>query len=277
MDSGEQIGRLESLLEELEALPDPDAREKCLETIGALLDLYGEGLARIVEAAPDRERLADDDLVSHLLLVHGLHPLSFEARVRGALDQVRPYLESHGGNVELAGIADGVVSLRLEGSCSGCPSSAATLELAVEDAIRKAAPEVEEIRAADEKPAAPPSLIQLEPIAPRSNGGGTWATAGVLPQLRGGGTLLKDVAGEPVLFCEVEGTPYAYRPHCPACDGSLEDAELRGGELQCAACRHRYEVTRAGRCLDAPDLHLDPVPLLVDDAGLAKVALAGAV
>jgi Fe-S cluster biogenesis protein NfuA/nitrite reductase/ring-hydroxylating ferredoxin subunit len=294
MNDGEQIAGLEALLEEVEALPDPNAREKCMETIGALLDLYGEGLARIVEAASEPDRLADDELVSHLLLVHGLHPVPLESRVRGALEEVRPYLESHGGNVELVGIGDGVVRLALEGSCDGCPSSAATLELAIEDAIRKAAPEVEEIaqvpsagKPADGSvaglpmavPAANPAaggsaLIQLEPVAPRSNGTSAWATAGVLPQLRGGGTLLKEVAGEAVLFCEVDGTPYAYRPSCPACGRSLEAAELNGGQLRCDGCGHSYEVTRAGRCIAAPELHLDPVPLLVDDGGLARVALA---
>ena len=103
--------------------------------------------------------LAGDELVAHLLLLHGLHPVPLEQRVRGALDEVRPYLESHGGNVELLGIDDGVVRLRMEGSCSGCPSSAMTLKLAIEDAIQKAAPDVQDVVAEDEPR---PALIQLE-------------------------------------------------------------------------------------------------------------------
>jgi nitrite reductase/ring-hydroxylating ferredoxin subunit len=110
----------------------------------------------------------------------------------------------------------------------------------------------------------------------RSNGGTTWATAGGLPELRGGGVLVKEIAGEPVLFCEVAGTPYAYRPACPGCGGALAEGELEAAELRCAGCGQRYDVTRAGRCLDTPELHLEPVPLLVDEGGLAKVALAGA-
>jgi Fe-S cluster biogenesis protein NfuA/nitrite reductase/ring-hydroxylating ferredoxin subunit len=273
-----RVDRIEELLEEIEGLPDPVARDRCMEAISALLDLYGEGLARIVERLPDAGGLAEDELVSHLLLLHGIHPEPLEARVRGALAEVRPYLESHGGNVELVSIEEGVVNLRLEGSCSGCPSSSATLALAVEEAIRKAAPEVEEIKAEDEEeqPAGGPALLQLEPLAPRANGGGSWATAGVLPQLRTGGTLLKGVSGERVLFCEVDGTPYAYRPACPGCGESLEGATLAGAELQCGACGHRFNVVLAGRCMDAPELHLEPVPLLVDDAGLMKVALAPA-
>ncbi len=132
----------------------------------ALLDLYGEGLARIVGHVAERddgtlaEALAGDELVAHLLLLHGLHPVPLEARVRGALDEVRPYLESHGGDVELLGVEEGVVRLQLQGSCSGCPSSAVTLKLAIEEAIHKAAPDVDGDRRGGR--AEQPALIQLE-------------------------------------------------------------------------------------------------------------------
>jgi hypothetical protein len=48
-------------------------------------------------------------------------------------------------------------------------------------------------------------------------------------------------------------------------------------ELACPSCRHRYDVVRAGRCLDAPELQLEPVPLLVDEAGLVRVAVQAGV
>jgi len=67
--------------------------------------------------------------------------------VAQALDNVRPHLESHGGNVELMKIDSGVVRLRLQGSCRSCASSADTLKLAVEAAIYAAAPDVVSIEA----------------------------------------------------------------------------------------------------------------------------------
>jgi Fe-S cluster biogenesis protein NfuA len=159
--------RIEALLERVEQLPDAAARETALELVQGLLDLYGEGLARVVGHVAERdvdgslaEALAGDELVAHLLLLHGLHPVPLERRVGEALAEVRPYLESHGGNVELLGIEEGVVRLQLQGSCSGCPSSAVTLKLAVEEAIHKAAPDVAEIVAVDAP--APSPLIQLE-------------------------------------------------------------------------------------------------------------------
>lgn len=286
----DRVARVEALLEGVDALEDPAGREVAGEIVQALVELYGEGLERIMaalggeEEAGVRAALADDELVAHLLFLHDLHPVPLAERVVGALEGVRPYLESHGGGVELVGVEDGVVRLRLEGSCSGCPSSTMTLKLAIEDAIHKAAPDVEKIEAEGVAEEAPPPLLKLE-MSP-AVGGGTveasppaeaWATAGSLAELAGGGTMVKEVAGESLLLVKIETDSYAYRPTCPGCEGSLEDAGLRGAELTCAGCRHRYDVRRAGRCLDEHRLFLEPVPLLVGDSGLVKVALGSSV
>jgi len=90
-----------------------------------------------------------------------------ETRVARALEEVRPYLQSHGGNVELLGIDGGVARLRLQGSCQGCPSSIMTLKLAIEEAIRKAAPDLEGIEAEGlaEPPPRPPAFVPAATIA----------------------------------------------------------------------------------------------------------------
>ena len=88
-------------------------------------------------------RLTEDDLLESLLLLHDLHPLDVDTRVQRALDRVRPYLGSHAGGVDLLGVDQaGMVHLRLEGTCHGCPSSTVTVKLAIERAIEEAAPEV---------------------------------------------------------------------------------------------------------------------------------------
>jgi len=144
----ELVGRVEGLLEQL----DP----KGIEAVQALVELYGEALARFVAGADATQ----DELLTHLLLVHDLHPVDVETRVRQALDDVRPYLGSHGGDVELLGVADGVAHLRLGGTCNGCPSSTVTLRNAIEEAVMRAAPELERIDA--EGVAEPqPALIQI--------------------------------------------------------------------------------------------------------------------
>jgi Fe-S cluster biogenesis protein NfuA/nitrite reductase/ring-hydroxylating ferredoxin subunit len=285
VEDRELIGQVEGLLGELESLADPAARDTALETVQAVLELYGSGLERIVESVGPLQAtaLAGDELVGHLMLLHGLHPVPVEERVRDALEGVRPYLGSHGGDVELIDVVDGVARVRMQGSCEGCPASSMTLKLAIEDAVLKAAPDVDRVEAEDEGAAVPAGspLLQIEIVKP-AEPEGAWAPAGALPQLAGGGTLLKEIAGEAVLFLRLgDGTTYAYRPDCPGCgaslaDGSLESAGLVGAELACPGCGHRYDVVRAGRCLDAPDLHLEPVPLLVDEAGLVRVALRAA-
>jgi Fe-S cluster biogenesis protein NfuA/nitrite reductase/ring-hydroxylating ferredoxin subunit len=291
-EARERVARVEALLEAVESFVDPDERETATELAQALLDLYGEGLARLLRHARDEsgealpEALASDELVSHLLLVHDLHPVALDTRVRGALEEVRPYLESHGGDVELLSVEDGVVRLRLEGSCSGCPASSATLKLAIEEAIRAAAPEVEAVEAegvAEPRPTPSPTLIQLPVAGQDGDAHGAdaaaesgWSAVGALPELSEGRTVVREVTGQRVLFLRVRDATLAYRPRCPGCWKSLGSARLEGAELKCAACGTRYDVRRAGRCPDSPDLMLDPVPLLETEAGRVKVAVGSA-
>src|SRR5918999_1196212 len=225
----ERVARMETLLGEIEALDDPSAKAKAAEVVGVLLDLYGEGLARMMEVVAEgeeRERtfdaFAEDELVSHLLLLHGLHPLDLETRVVRALEEVRPYLLSHGGNVELLGVEEGVARLRMEGSCKGCPSSTMTLKLAIEEAIQKSAPDLEGIEAegvAEEPPPRPAMTFVASPTLRKKKrpeeDGASWTVVGGLPQLSGGGMLLKEVSGEPVLFVKLGEDLYAYHHPCP--------------------------------------------------------------
>jgi Fe-S cluster biogenesis protein NfuA/nitrite reductase/ring-hydroxylating ferredoxin subunit len=279
----ELVVEVERLLEEIERLEDPVAREKSTAIVHALLELYGAGLERIVEEVAARDdgtlaaTLAEDELVSHLLLLHGLHPMALEDRVRSALAEVTPYLESHGGRVELLSAEEPVVRLRLAGSCHGCPSSTMTLKLAIENAIRKLAPEIEEVFAEGEPTPAGSGLLQIElgeGLAAGAPSDAAWTMVGALRELANGGTVVKQIDGQPILFAALGERFYGYRSLCPGCEESLAAAILTGVELSCPGCGRRYDVLRAGRCLDAPSLHLEPVPLLVGDEGLVKVALA---
>jgi Fe-S cluster biogenesis protein NfuA len=146
----QRIERVESLIHEVEEFPDPEARARTQEILRAVIELHGAGLERILDKLADAgdaglrviDSLAGDDLVGSILLLHGLHPLDLETRVRQALEKVRPLLRSHGGNVELLDLAGGVARLRMLGSCDGCPSSALTLKTAIEEAIYEKAPDV---------------------------------------------------------------------------------------------------------------------------------------
>src|SRR5271163_136822 len=147
--------RIQTLLDSC-AASGTAAHERAQQLVREVAGLYGAGLERIIQLGEPAmaERLATDDLVASLLLVHGLHPHDVHRRVSDALDRVRPYLGSHGGDVDLIEVTQGPegagVLLAFRGSCKSCPSSAVTLELAVEDAVRAAAPEISSIEVAAE-------------------------------------------------------------------------------------------------------------------------------
>jgi len=168
------VAQTEALLNQLDSLEEGEAKSVALETIQTLFELYGEGLRRIVEqmtrssATGLMDAYKQDELISHLLLMHDLHPDPIERRVQQALDEVRPYMESHGGNVELLGVEAGVAYLRLVGSCHGCLASATTMKLAVEKAVHKFAPELLAIEA---EGAVEPPPRPLEGFIPVSNVG----------------------------------------------------------------------------------------------------------
>ena len=148
----ELVGRAEALLD---AIAD-DA--EATAAVQAVVELYGEALRRLVAGADPVE----DELLSHLLLVHDLHPVDVETRIRTGLDEVRPYLGSHGGDIELLEVEDGVARLRLGGTCNGCPSSRVTLQNAVEEVVLRVAPEVERIEAEGVAESQPePQLVQI--------------------------------------------------------------------------------------------------------------------
>jgi Fe-S cluster biogenesis protein NfuA len=164
---------IEARLEELRTA-DPRLADRAETVLRLVTELYGGALERVVgvlaDGAPDALRqLAADDLVASLLLVHGLHPDDVATRVEAALARVRPLLGAHAGDVELlgvdldAGTGEATVRLRLLGSCDGCPSSAVTLQLAVERAVLDAAPEVVAIEV-DQPSLAPPAVpVRLVP------------------------------------------------------------------------------------------------------------------
>lgn len=140
--------RVEALLDRFEN------RTQGEELLRALVTLYGEGLRRVlaaVERSRDAQAIVDelcaDEFVASLLLVHDLHPVPLRTRIERALDKARPYIRSHGGEVEVLAVEDGIVELRLSGTCDGCPASSATMKLNIEREIRALAPEVLEVRA----------------------------------------------------------------------------------------------------------------------------------
>jgi hypothetical protein len=152
-DVDQTVRRIEQLVEE-----QPEAAE----LVQLLMQLYGAGLERVLAAIREEngaailDRLAKDKLVASLLLLHGLHPVDAETRVRNALRRVDRRLESQ--RVVLAEIKDGVARIRVERDGGGAaPANVAEL---IERAVFETAPDLAvEIEGVDSTPA----LVQIAP------------------------------------------------------------------------------------------------------------------
>jgi Fe-S cluster biogenesis protein NfuA/nitrite reductase/ring-hydroxylating ferredoxin subunit len=274
----QEVQAVEELLARVEELPAGRERTDALAAIQGLLRLYGEALGRITalvgSSAATLEALAADELVSQLLLLHGLHPATLEERIAQALDEVRPYMGSHGGGIELVEVVDGVARVRLEGTCSGCAASTVTLKLAVQDAILRAAPEIHTVEAIEPIEGVAP--VGGSPLPMFDAGAaapvGRWLYAGDAGQLGARQPLRREVGGHALLFAHAGGELYAYLDRCPVCRGPVEDPRLEDSALRCAGCGRAYDVRRAGVGIDGGLVQLEPVPLLVAD-GQVRVAV----
>jgi nitrite reductase/ring-hydroxylating ferredoxin subunit len=161
-----------------------------------------------------------------------------------------------------------VVRLQFAGNCKSCPSSAATLELAIKDAIRAAAPEITSIDLVTQ--ADPPNVIPAQSLLARVHTNGqrtaSWQPVPAIEELCSGEVGGFAVAGAAVLVCRIGDEFFAYRDHCPTCNRPLAGADLTGTVLRCPHCRAGYDVVHAGLgTADSDDHHMEPIPVLRRD------------
>jgi Fe-S cluster biogenesis protein NfuA len=185
-----QLGRMEELIHALDETADSPICRKARELVQIVLKMHADALEHVLDSIHDNaltgqqliDRLAEDPLISNLLVLHGLHPLDLETRVRHALESVKPRLGLHGGDVDLIGVTpDGVVKLRLEGNCHGCPSSRITLKSSIEEAIYAAAPDITalEVEGAIDRASVPVGFVSKFSDCPESSLNSEITSAGV--------------------------------------------------------------------------------------------------
>ncbi|MFE1193928.1 NifU family protein [Streptomyces olivaceoviridis] len=163
-----RLARLDELLAGLESAPGP-AAATAVEAVRVLTEIYGEALARMLDLAGEQPaaRLAEDELLGHLLVLHELHPEPPARRAERAVDRLRPAVRERGGDVELVGVDGQVARVRVT-EASGCGSGCGggpTVADAVREAVLAAAPEltaVEQLSA----PAAP-AFVPLDSLLVR--------------------------------------------------------------------------------------------------------------
>lgn len=156
------VGRIGELAEQLTSWPDPAVAERAGELLDWVDAFHREGLGRLVEMVRQwrgeifLEAVASDEYAGALLSAYGLgegEGIAEQAddAVAAAIEDVRPMIESHGGSIEVDDVTDGVVKVRLRGTCDGCPSSSATLTYGVEAALRDHWPSFRRLEVVDAK------------------------------------------------------------------------------------------------------------------------------
>lgn len=236
----------------------------------AIEDLHKEALRRMIRAlkgdpaanARLREALSDP-VVWGVLRFHGLVRDPLEARVRRALEDVRPFMESHGGGVELVAVKPpDTVELRLTGSCHGCPASSTTLTQGVEKAIREHCPEILHIhqvsRSAEAANASPArgeggSVHYISPFALGAKGG--WQDATTLDRIPERGILACEIKGRALLLSRHGDAVSCFDNRCAHLGMPLDMGEVADGVITCGYHGFRY-LLETGECLTAPEVQL---------------------
>jgi len=149
-DFRDRVQRIGGLVQEIETIADPAVRATTKELVQSLMDLHGAALERAMEIVAGAgepgleliDKLGRDSMVSSVLVLYGLHPEDLESRVLQAMERVKPQLRKQGCEVELLGLSDGVVRLRVQKGEHTCGSTAKTVQATLEGAIYDAAPDL---------------------------------------------------------------------------------------------------------------------------------------
>jgi Fe-S cluster biogenesis protein NfuA/nitrite reductase/ring-hydroxylating ferredoxin subunit len=258
MEFDKAVGELEALVETLEREGD----ERALLLLQLVDAIHRPALERIV--AGD----TTNPIAQALLQMYDLAAPEDEVLVEEALDEVRPYIHSHGGEVELLGVSDGVVELRLSGSCAGCAASAMTLKRGVEEALRSHYPGFKEVLAEEAEAAPGPQLLQIENLRKP-----VFVAAEAAAALEPGELMTAELDGIELLLANHLGEIYALRDGCPVDGNSLGGARLTAeGVIVCPWHNCAYDVRTGNRMDGEAGDGLSVVPVAMRN-GTVQVAV----
>lgn len=269
----EQVDRA---MAEVRAL-DEDARNRAVALKQAVEAFHKAGLTTIIQRLKADPRgkellfeLVDDPLVYALFAMHGLVRLDLATRVARVLEQVRPFMQSHGGDVELVEVREATVFVRLHGACNGCSMSAVTLREGVEEAILSQIPEIRQVEVLPNAPG--PALILPEAIGVRAETG--WTRGPRVEDVPPGTMAALRAGAVEALIINLDNRLSAFRNACahqglPLDGGMLDPA---AGTLTCPWHGFCFDA-ESGECLTAPQAQLEPFPLRVEE-GVIWVRLA---
>ncbi len=264
------------------ARQQPEAAQKtALDLKEAIEAFHKLGLTKIIQKLKEDERgkellfeLVDDQAIYALFAMHGLVREDIGVRVTRVLDMVRPYMQSHGGDVELVRATQDTVYIKLSGSCNGCSMSSVTLRNTVEEALHEHLPQIQNIEVVPNEPEPAKAEAEMQsqsgfvPLAaiaalPKLDYG--WAAGPVSSEVLEAVPFRWDADGVSVLIVRFHGQLHAFRNECAhlgmPLDGGSLDPET--GVLVCPWHGFRFDCA-SGECLTVPEAQLEGLPLRVE-------------
>ena len=253
MEFHQAVAQLDTLVRTLEREGD----ERALMLLELVDAVHRPGLTALAEGNTEHPA------AQALMAMYGLGDLDDEDLVEEALEQVRPYINSHGGEVELLSVEDGVVRVRMSGACQGCAASAMTLRRGIEEALRAGYPAFREVVA--EEPDPGPTLLQIDDLRRPVFADVEAPGPGEVRSLT--------LDGVPVLLVNTLGDVFAFRNGC-AVDGlPLEGSRLtEDGVLVCPWHNCAYHARTGKRMDDPAEPGLAVIPVATRD-GAVQVAV----
>ena len=262
--------RVDQAVNEVRKLEN-DAQTKALGLKSAIEDFHKFGITKIVQKLKSDPRgkellfeLVDEPSVYALFAMHGIVRADLGTRVSRVIDMVRPYMQSHGGDVELVEVNGDTVYVKLHGACNGCSMSAVTLRNGVEEALKENVPEIKQVEVVPTDPS--PALIPLDAIGIESAQDAGWVKGPKLEEISPSRPYRLDTPDISIIIINLNNQLAAYRNECAhqglPLDGGILDADA--GTLTCPWHGFCFDA-HSGECFTAPQAQLEPFPLRVED------------
>jgi nitrite reductase/ring-hydroxylating ferredoxin subunit/Fe-S cluster biogenesis protein NfuA len=261
--------RVDRALAAIKELPE-DARMKAMELKKAIEAFHEHALRKLVRTFRETDagkelmlKAVKDPAVYAMLLMHGIIKQDLFTRVAAVLEEVRPYMRSHGGDVELVKVEEKTVYVRLHGACSGCSLSAVTLKNGIEEAIKSRIPEIEDVVTVEEEVTSgymPFNAIDDARDLEQSG----WLKGPSISELEEGRPIRFSPQGHDILLIRIDGRVMAFRNQCPHMSMSLDKGLVEGSVITCPWHGFRFDLS-TGECLTAPHVQLEPFPVRVED------------
>lgn len=270
------LQELDARIQELEQLPHPEIQQQVFTVLQLIDQLHRGSVSRLATYLKQKglwEETLDDEAMNLLFTLYDQLPLDETTQVEDALQTVRPYIQSHGGELELVKVEDGVVHVMLKGSCQSCSASSATLTHGVETALREGFTGFKEMVVQESDEPARDDWIELKvlPAGMNTTQGPVFKEVAQLSDLAQERANIVRLEQKNILLVRSGLEVFAYDAECPGCNLSLDGAKRSGNVLVCTWTNCAFDI-RNGRRVDGEEgagLKVYPVTVQGDQVLLA--------